>query len=183
MSDNSQKTPFARSLQRFTGNVARAATNLLAKCAPASVLEMSGPHAVVNFETTANLPGQVTMPILGSRSFRTDHTGEQGYTPSGDYYMGGVSGLGGGVADLTQHGNLSTGAWAPVSNTNWPSIPGATTVVTGKASGLILRDSEGNETVINLTTSGIVITTTQVTFNVPTVTINGNLIVTGSISG
>lgn len=159
MADNAQVTPFARSLQRFTSTVSRAATRILGQSVPATLAEISGPIVKVNFEVThANLPGMVEMPVLGSRYYRPPYqSGEKGFALSADYFMGGMSGLGGGTADLSQRGNLATAAWTPVGNKSWPGVDPDTNVVTGGPNGITLRDSESPGATITLQNDAIVL--------------------------
>jgi len=160
MADNAQKTPFSRSMQRFTSGVAKQANRILGKSVPATISKIAGPIVTVNYEVqNANLPGQVQMPVLGSRYYRPPYVqGEKGFAVSSDYYLGGMSGLGGGTADLSQRGNLTTQAWAPVGNSGWPSVDPNTNVVTGGSNGVLIRDSEGAACTLALTSSGVVIT-------------------------
>jgi hypothetical protein len=114
----------------------------------------------VNYEVTGTqtLPN-TSMPTIGSRYIRQPfQPGEKGMTISGDAYLGGVSGLGGGAADLTQRGNLSTSAWAPVGNSTWPATDPNTLTFIGGPSGVKIQDASG-ATVITLTGSAISMST------------------------
>ncbi|AWF34484.1 hypothetical protein CSC17_5347 [Klebsiella oxytoca] len=62
-----------------------------------------------------------------------------------DTYIGGMSGLGGGVADLTQPTNLSALVYLPISNTEWQDVDGQVVTVYGPE-GVTLRDSGSNTT-------------------------------------
>lgn len=157
MADNAQKTPFASSLNRWGHKVAKAATNVLGQSVPASLKAAPGPIVEVNYEVkNAALPGNVQMPVLGSRYYRAPfQAGEKGMAIASDYYMGGMSGLGGGTADLSQHGNLATQAWTPVGHTDWPSVDPNMNVVTGGPSGVLIRNSESPGATFTMTGTAI----------------------------
>lgn len=179
MADNAQKTPFARSMQRFVGNVARSATRILGQSVPATISEIAGPIVNVNYEvTTAHLPGKVQMPVVGSRYWRPPYQqGEMGFTVSADYYLGGMSGLGGGVADLSQRANLATQAWLPIGNTSWPSVDPNQATLTGGPDGVLLRDSESPTSFIEITNSSITFSVSgiQIVMNASGIFIDGIL--------
>lgn len=159
MADNAQKTPFGRSMQRFVGQVSKLATHITGKSLPATIVETDNGGMTVNYELTGDPKPhapRVPMPVLGSRYVREPfQVGEPGMTVSADAYMGGMSGRGGGTADLTQRGNLATSAWAAVGNTSWPTVDKDTLVLTGGPSGVLIRDSETAHATITLTTSEI----------------------------
>jgi hypothetical protein len=106
-----------------------------------------------------------------------------GYTVPGDCYLGGVSGLGGGTADLRKRANLSALVFHPVSNSNSPPIDPNAAQVQGP-NGVILKTTEGTASSIVVSQTGITLTfgSTTVTLNATGVLINGNLIDTGNIS-
>ncbi|MCV5580282.1 hypothetical protein OFO05_33300, partial [Escherichia coli] len=74
----------------------------------------------VSFSLT-NIPftlPQVTIPLFGPEYVRYPmQPGDRGIVIPADTYIGGMSGLGGGVADLTQPMNLSALVYLPISNT------------------------------------------------------------------
>lgn len=140
---SAQKLPFARNIEQFTSRKIAAAMELLGQNLPASVVSVESPGTVkVKFELT-NIPftlPQVTVPVLGSEFIRLPiKPGMLGWVISASAYLGGVSGLGGGTADLMTRPNLSNVVWSPIGNTQW-SVPDDTdSVVIYGPDGVILR--------------------------------------------
>lgn len=160
MADNTQKTIFGKSLRRIASHAAHVATAMMGKTVPATITSISGAIVTTNYEVqNSHLPGNVQMPVLGNRYYRPPYVkGEKGMALSADYYLGGMSGLGGGTADTSAHGNLSTQVWAPIGSTAWPAVDQNANVVTGGSSGILLRDSEGATCTFTLTSTGVTIT-------------------------
>jgi hypothetical protein len=91
---------------------------------PASVvaIDASGTIVTVKFEVQDDVITfpNMKMPVFGPRFIRYPlraggDDGTKGFVVPSDYYMGGMSGLGGGVANLTQRPNLSTYVFFPVT--------------------------------------------------------------------
>ena len=132
----------------------------------------SPPRRVVPY----TLPN-VTVPLFGPEYVRYPiQPGCKGVVFPADAYLGGVSGLGGGVADLALRGNLSTLVFFPIGNTSWSASDDANALVLYGPDGVIIRDMN-KKTVFTLTENGIVITLQAGKF----VTINGGLIVNGNL--
>jgi hypothetical protein len=94
------------------------------------------------------------MPVFGPIYIRYPiQVGDKGVTFPIDVYLGGVSGLGGGTADTTLQGNLSTLVWFPVGNSNWPSVNPNALVLQGP-DGVVEQDTGGNTT-STLTPNGV----------------------------
>lgn len=125
MSNNAQKTPFARSMGIFGQRKALEEVRKLGRAAPGHVVSVNGPIVTVQFDVAEiTLPGPIPMPVFGSKRIRDSiQIGELGVAIPADYYLGGVSGLGGGTADNTLQGNLSALIWFPVGNKNWDAVP------------------------------------------------------------
>lgn len=120
MTDNVQKTPLVGSLNAFARNVTGSMQELISKSVPASLVSVdaSGTIATIQFEIDSvyTIP-QVTCPIGFPEFIRFPVTkGTLGYVVPADYYMGGMSGLGGGRAQLTRMANLANCVWMPVGN-------------------------------------------------------------------
>lgn len=121
-SDNRLKTPIVRSLQNLAAQGAANAVTALAKAIPATVVSRSGQFVTVNFAMQVGGTGapwtlvQADYPIGGSSG--TDwypfDSGTPGLLLPSDFYLGGVTGEGGGTADYSQRGNLSTLAFFPL---------------------------------------------------------------------
>lgn len=185
MASNAQKTPIARTLNRFAEQKTRGLMQLLGKALPASVVSRDGGIVTVKFEldnTPYTLPN-VTCPILGSEFVRVPiQAGTPGFVIPADAYLGGMSGLGGGVADLSSRANLSTLVWAPIGNKGWSASEDDDALVLYGPDGVVLRDSQ-KKTILTLTPTGIVITLPtggRVTIN-GIATVNGNLEVLGNL--
>jgi hypothetical protein len=157
VADNAQKTPFGQSLNRWGTAVAQSAIEVLGKSLPAIVSKVAGAIVTVNYQVTGKqVLSQVSMPVLGSRYLRLPfRAGAKGMTISADAYLGGMSGQGGGTADLTQQGNLATSAWSPVGSTDWPSVDPNTTVIVGESGGVLIKDSEIGSSTLAITGSSI----------------------------
>lgn len=145
MVDQGQKTPIARSLEEFAQRKVQSAIDLLGMSLPASVVSITGAIVTVKIElqkTPLNpftLPN-VTVPIIGSEYIRLPiQPGCLGWVMSADAYLGGMSGLGGGVADLSMRPNLSMLVWSPIGNANWTASEDPNKLVLYGPNGAILR--------------------------------------------
>ncbi len=180
MASNAQKTPVARSLERFAAQKATAAIELTGRALPCSVVSvMSSGIVVVKFELR-NVPftlPQITVPMIGSEYIRLPiQVGCKGLVIAADAYLGGMSGLGGGTADLTPRPNLSNLAFVPLGNSAWVPTEDPNAVVIYGPDGSIIRDSA----------KSIVLTlkTTKAQLDLPLglpLVINGNVIVNGNL--
>lgn len=170
---NAQKLALARSLNRLGHTKVLDALQVVGKSLPCSVTAVSGSIVTVKFELDPSkmpftLP-EVTIPHAGPEYIRyPTQVGDKGVVIAIDTYLGGISGLGGGVADLSVRGNLSALIFLPVASTEWFSTPDPDAVVVYGPNGVILRDTKGDTT--------LVLTKDSITLTVPdgkTVTING----------
>lgn len=155
MSNNAQKTPIPRSLNQIAENRALSAIQKLGKALPCSVLSKVGSIITVQFEIQSGftLPS-VTIPMFGPEYIRYPiQRGDLGMVIPADARLGGVSGLGGGIADLSLPANLTALVFLPISNTAWSSVdPDAVTIY--GPNGVVLRNTASN-TVMTLTPAGI----------------------------
>lgn len=145
---NAQKTPIQRSLNVVAERRAAEAIALLGKALPCSVsaIPFAGlPVVTVKFEvqTGLTLP-KVTVPVAGFEYMRYPiQVGCKGLVFPADAYLGGMTGLGGGTADLSTPANLSALVFFPLGNKGWaPSEDPNSTVIYGPG-GVILRDANG----------------------------------------
>lgn len=169
MADNAQKTPVGISLNKFARTRATDQIQNLGKALPASVVSVRGAIVTVKFEVNSafTLPN-VTIPLIGSEYARPPiQPGCKGLVFPADAYLGGMSGLGGGVANLAQRGNLTALVFAPIGNAGWTTVDGNAFVIYGP-NGVVLRD-QNSHCVITLTPTGIAITLPG----------GGNIVVTG----
>jgi hypothetical protein len=159
MSRSAQKKPLARTLPTFAQQKVLDEIAKRGRALPGHVVAISGQIVTVNFDVTGvTLPKQVRMPIATSEYDRLPlQVGSLGLARPAGTYLGGVSGLGGGTADLSLRGNLTTLVWEPIANSTWATPPGAdanTRVVYG-ADALLLLDSLAGHASIKLTATGI----------------------------
>ena len=113
---------------------------------PCHVKAVDGAIVTVSFDIVSTDPNQpvtlpdVTCPIFGPEYIRYPiQVGDLGVVIPIDFYIGGVSGLGGGVANFTQRGNLSTLVFFPIGNANWTASDDANALVMYGPDGVILR--------------------------------------------
>ena len=158
MADNVQTTPLSRSIIQLIQSEILQATQQNPKSLPVSVVAISNAMVTVKFEINSPITfPQITVPQAISRYARPPtQVGDKGFVVAADLYLGGVTGLGGGVADyLRKEGNLSTLVFVPLSNTNFPAVDANAYNVTAP-NGVVLKDDSGNSK-ITLTPSSIVI--------------------------
>jgi len=156
MADNAQKTHLGLSLNKFAEQKAQAQIQKLGKALPCSVVSVAGPIVTVAFEVVSEytLPN-VTVPIFGPEYIRyPTQIGDLGVVFPADVYIGGVSGLGGGVADMSQPGNLSALIFFPIGNKNWSATDNINAVVVYGPDGVVLRD-EGKTSTVTITPGNI----------------------------
>lgn len=169
MSDNYSKLWIQRTANQTAINRARQAIENMGRALPCRVVGVNGSIVTVAFEVNAapyTLPN-ITIPKAESNWIREPtQEGDFGYTMPSDAYLGGVSGLGGGVATLTRPGNLSALIFQPVSNKNSPPIDPNAAQVQGP-NGAIIRTTTGTTSEIVTNTSG-----TTVMFGSNTVVVN-----------
>lgn len=143
-----QRLNFAKSMNNFAEEKIAEAMQLVGKVLPATIVRQSGKMVTVSFSLT-NIPftlPQVTIPLFGPQYVRYPmQPGDRGIVIPADTYIGGMSGLGGGVADLTQPANLSALVYLPISHTEWQDVDGQVVTVYGPE-GVTLRDSGSNTT-------------------------------------
>jgi len=178
MASNVQKTPIGLSWNRFAQTKALNEIARLGKSLPCQVVKVSGSFVKVAFQIQAVAGAtpitldSVVIPMIGSEYARPPiQVGCKGVAIAADAYLGGMSGLGGGVASTVTPANLTALLFAPISNTGWTTVDGNAFVIYGP-NGVVLRDSASG-CVFTLTPSGITIT--------GDVTMTGNLLVNGNI--
>lgn len=182
MTANVQKTPIARTLNQFATRKVRGIIDLLGKSLPASVVSRQGGIVTVRFEiqqtdgSPYTLPN-VTVPMIGSEYVRLPiQPGCLGWVMSADAYLGGMSGLGGGTADLSLHANLSCLVWSPIGNTKWaPAVDDDALCLYGP-DGVIIYSVDKSVTV-KFTKDEVSITPIP---GVP-IKLNGNVLIDGDL--
>ena len=190
--DNFHKLWLQDTLNRHTVNRVSQIIENTGRALPCSVTAVNGAIVTVKFEVQSDwtLP-EVTIPKNESPWVRScTQVGDKGYCAPADYYLGGFSGLGGGIADMSKRGNLSTLVFTPVSNSGSPPDDPNSVQLTGVA-GFIARTVNkacsiiGTLNSLTLTCAGytLVINSSGITLTAPTSTVNGNLAVSGAITG
>jgi hypothetical protein len=175
---NYQRTPIGVSLNRIAQEAVATALQQSGKALPCSVVSVSGQFVTVKFEVnqgTFTLPN-VTIPIATSKyDWIPVQVGDTGQTVPSDVSLSGINGMGGGVPNLVQGGNLSALVFQPISNKGWTAANSNQRVVQGPA-GVLLQDTGANTT-INLTSSTVAVSaTSSLTFSAGghTLVINGS---------
>lgn len=142
---NYTKTPVAESLNRIARQNAATAIQKLGKALPCSVVAVKGQVVKVKFEINSSFTiPQVTIPIATSRyDWLPVQPGDAGVTLPADAYLGGVSGLGGGTANLTPRANLTALVFIPCANAAWTVANPNQRVVQGPQ-GVVIKDTAGN---------------------------------------
>ncbi|WP_347004209.1 hypothetical protein [Enterobacter roggenkampii] len=155
-----QKLNFGRNMNRFAEQKFNEAFQAAGKILPASIVEQNGNMVTVAFELhdTPYVFPNVTIPLFGPQYIRYPmQPGDKGIVIPADTYLGGVSGQGGGVADLTPPANLSALVYLPISNTEWEAVDGNVVTIYGPE-GVTIRDAGSNTTFL-LTPKSITIAT------------------------
>jgi hypothetical protein len=155
---NYQKTPIGPSLSRIGMEAAATAIQQFGRALPCTVVSVSGQMVTVKFEvnTTFTLP-TITIPILGSQWLRIPvQPGDAGMTVACDTYLGGISGLGGGVASMTPRLNMTALAFVHVSQTAWPASPNPNAAWVNGPDGAILSDTAMTTSVVVDPTAGTI---------------------------
>ena len=178
MPENSSKLWLQSSLNKAAVRRVRDVIQSLGKSLPCRVTAVSGAIVKVAFEVNASpwtLP-ESTIPKAESNWVRMPtQVGDFGWTVPADVYLGGVSGLGGGTANLAKPGNLAALVFVPISNSSSPPDDQNAAQVMGP-NGAIIRTLNGTSSVIT-NQSGTTITFGSVSLTVNaagvTITVNG----------
>jgi hypothetical protein len=175
LASNAQKTPFGRSINTFAERKAREAIALLGKGLPCSVVEVASSASrtivTVKFELDPSkipftLP-QVTVPMFGPEWIRyPTQPGDTGVVIPFDARLGGITGLGAGVASLVQPANLGALVFMPIANSNWDAPADANKLVLYGPDGAVIH-SKTNPAV------NITVTDTEIQLNSPLIMMNG----------
>ena len=139
MADNAQKLPLQQSLNRLAMKRDNDSQQVQPKVLPVSVVSVSGAFVTVKFEVQSGftLPN-VTVPKAESAYLRTPtQAGDQGYLVPSDFYIGGVSGQGGGTANAYPRANLTNGVFLPVSRKSFATVDANKTQVGGPNGSIV----------------------------------------------
>lgn len=158
---NAQRIPLVDGMNRFVNGKIADWSELLGKSLPGSVLAVDPSNTVVtvNFEIETDLTiPMVQCPIGFPEWVRWPiQKGDTGFVTAVDLYMGGMSGLGDGVATFDQQPNLTTLVWFPCGNINLSATDDPNKVVMYGPTGVVLRDQK-KKCIFTLTPEGITVT-------------------------
>jgi hypothetical protein len=151
MGQNAQKVPFARSLQETAQRRVLDRLQIEGKELPCSIVSVTGWIVTVKFELKADpftLP-QITVPVFNSLyDYIPLQKGDLGVVMSIDTYLGGISGLGGGVAQLGVVPNLTALGFVPCGNKNFPAPSDPNKRIIQGPKGAIMQTLDGMVQVI-----------------------------------
>lgn len=177
MADNFSKLWLQKSQNQLAINRASQEIQKQGRALPCRVTSVNGSIVTVEFEMDTSpwtLP-PVTIPKAESNWVRMPtQVGDLGYTSPADVYLGGISGLGKGIARFIRRGNLSNLVFTPVSNANSPPIDPDAAQVQGP-NGAIIRTTAGTTssvvtdqhgTTITFGTTSLVLNATGITMTV-----------------
>ena len=157
-----KKLSFAGNMNNFAANKIAQAQLMAGKVLPAAVVERNGNMVVIQVllrDVPYTIP-HLTVPLFGPEYIRYPmQPGNKGILIPADTYLGGISGLGGGTANLTPPANLSALTFLPISNTEWENVDPNVLTMYGPE-GVTLRDSGSNTTFL-LTPTSITIATPE----------------------
>jgi len=160
LADNARKTPTVYSLESHGWLKSHNAVELLGRALPVQVTKIIS-NQVVQVKFLINsiyTPPEVTMPVATSEYNRLPlQVGAVGAAMPIDVYQGGVSGLGGGTADLSQRANLSTHHFVPMGNKKWSQPDNDTHVIYGGPNGTLLKDADSEKSSITIKKDGVTI--------------------------
>lgn len=180
-----QKTPLAVGLNNFTQKKIEDFQQTLGQILPCHVIAVDGAIVTIAFDVLAGnltIP-QVTCPIAESEYIRLPvQVGDKGICMSADTRLGGVTGLGQGLAPLSTAGNLGGLFFVPLGNKNWFSVNGQYLVMYGPDGVEITTANQDCTLVLNSSGITISLNNGNLTINNGNTTMNGNLTVNGNIS-
>lgn len=165
---------------------------------PCTVVDVDGAIVTVTFDVSSEfmLP-QVTCAIAESRYVRLPvQEGDKGMVMAASTRLGGVTGLGSGLAPLALPGNLGGLVYVPLGNKAWPTIDPNAVVVQAPNGAKILTDSGVSEIIVDTNqvkvtqgdvtveiTGGVVtVTADHVVVNAADSTFNGDVAISGNLT-
>ena len=183
-----QKTPFVRNLNAWGEQKAFDEIVKSGLALPGVVAAVSGAIVTINFQVQGVTLPQVTMPLAGPEYLRFPiKPGDKGVAIPASVFLGGVSGLGGGTADLTQRANLATLFWVPLGNTAWTPVTPGYTVMYGPNDVIIQDTATATPTTFVKVTAGQISMAAgghTILINAAGVTIDGKVFLThGHVPG
>ena len=181
-----QKVPFAVSISNLIQNKLGENEQAFGFQLPCRVIAVNGAIVTVNFEIDTG--GEFTFPpvvcpIAQSTYIRLPvQVGDLGMCIAANARLGGVTGLGQGLAPLGLPFNLGALVYVPIGNADWSAVdPNAVNI--NAPNGVVLRDTNNNCTV-TLTPSGVTVAIGSTSLVVASdgVTVNGKFTVNGDVA-
>lgn len=165
---------------------------------PCHVVAVEGAIVTIAFDvsTDATLP-QVTCPVAESRYVRLPiQIGDTGYVTPASARLGGVTGLGSGLAPLSLPSNLGALVFVPLGRKEWATIDANAVVVQAPNGSKILTDDGASEIIVDtgrvrITQGDVTVTITggvvtvqadHVVIDAADSTFNGDVIVNGNMT-
>ena len=191
--DLSQKSPFAVTMTNYIQNKIDTNQETFGWQLPCRVVKVAGAIVTVAFEIDQSngltFP-QVECAIAQSTFVRLPvQVGDFGICVAANARLGGVNGLGSGVAPLSNPLNLEGLVYVPIGNANWEAVdPNAVNI--NAPNGVVLRDTNNN-CVVTLTPSGITViigstnisvSGTEVAITANTIALNGVIQLNGPVT-
>ncbi len=195
----STKKPLQQTLPRALKAQGNEDRQLTGQEWPCTVIDVQGAIVTVVFEVESDftLP-RVTCAIAESRYVRLPvQEGDKGFVTSASTRLGGVTGLGAGLAPLSLPGNLGALVFVPLGNKAWTTIDPDAVVIQAPNGAKILTDDGASEIIVDtdqvkviqgattVTISGgniHVVAPGDITVDCPDTTINGDLTVNGAVT-
>lgn len=153
MADNAQKTPIQTSLQEWANYRLESFKKMEGKRIPATVVDVdpTGTIVTVKFEVlddVLTLP-QVECPVQTTEYARAPiRKGTKGYVAAAEYYIGGMTELGGGTAHLEQQPNLSNLIFCPLGNADFQETDDPNWYVIYGPEGVLIRTEDGETSLL-----------------------------------
>jgi len=197
MSNPAQKQQLSKNLPSVIGGAVADGNQLAGQGLPCSVVMVAGAIVTVAFEVDSDvftLP-QVTCPVAESEyAILPIQVGDKGYVTSASARLGGVSGLGSGLAPLVAPSNLGGLVFVPVGNTAWTQVdanaiqlqgPNGAIIQTMDGAARVTINSAGieanwNGKTVIINASGITLTASQNTVQ-GDLTVNGDTTMNGAL--
>jgi hypothetical protein len=154
--DNIQKLPFVKLMHDFIRTQAQNHYHNEPKQLPCHVSKILENDFL---ELTFDMTGPYTLPKINvPQTFSKYHreptqVGDKGYHVSSNNYLGGESGQSGGTASPYLRGNLTTGAFQPVSEKQFPVRDHNNFLITGGPTGITAQSAD-TKTNINIDFGG-----------------------------
>lgn len=149
---NAQKIPFAASLQNAMSNRIDDSLQGLGQVLPCSVTEVNGAIVTVNFDINNSVftPPPAIVPTMGSRYLRLPiQIGDTGICVASNARLGGITGLGLGVAPLISPTNLGGLVFVPIGNVNWELVDADAVVISAPNGAVIQTEDEISQVIIS----------------------------------